>query len=145
MCSSGALGTVLMAGVSAHPQKTFCHLLRNSVGMLFPKVFCVDVCELRGVSRRLVRPDVTRSPRACVRVRRFVRKNPSRRACRTVACVCDARDQRFLDGTLRAAQRGSKTSVGERCPHPRVHFRQGRVRARPVGLAGRWKCARSLF
>ena len=52
-----------MASVSAHSQETFCHLPRNSVGMLFPKVFCVDVCELRGASRRQVRPDVTRSPR----------------------------------------------------------------------------------
>ena len=38
----------------------------------------------------------------------------TRRACRTIACVCDARDQRFQDGTLRAAHRGSKTSVGGR-------------------------------
>ena len=65
-----------MASVSAHSQETFCHLPRNSVGMLFPEVFCVDVCELRGVSRRQVRPDVTRSPRACVRVNGFDQRNP---------------------------------------------------------------------
>ena len=52
--------------------ETFCHLSRNRVGMLFPEVFCVDVCELRGV-----RPDVTRSPRACVRVNRFDQNPPT--------------------------------------------------------------------
>ena len=60
-----------MASVIAHSQETFCHVSRNSVGMLFPEVFCVDVCQLRGVARRLVRPDVTRSPRACARVNSF--------------------------------------------------------------------------
>ena len=76
VCSSGSRDTVLMASVSAHSQETFCHLPRNSVGMLFPEVFCVDVCQLRGVALRLVRPDVTRSPRACVRVNRFDWRSP---------------------------------------------------------------------
>ena len=42
-----------MASVSAHSQETFCHLLRNSVGMLFPEVFfllmCVSCVTWRGV------------------------------------------------------------------------------------------------
>ena len=75
------------------------------------RLLCVDVCELLGVSRREVRPDVTRSRRACVRVRRFVRKNPPTfcqlQQARMRNCplrVRDARDQHFQHRTLRAAQ-----------------------------------------
>ena len=43
--------------------------------MLFYGPFGIDVGWLRGVSRRNVQPDVTRSRRACVRVRGVARKN----------------------------------------------------------------------
>ena len=97
------------------------------------------VCVLRDVSRSEVRPDFTPSRRASMHVRRVVqKKNPifatnGRHTCRTIPCVCDARHQRLLDRTWRAAQshrnRVSRVLSEVWCPHRPIPFRQGRVRA----------------
>ena len=99
------------------------------------------------MSRRQVRPDVTRSLRAEEPSNFSI--NCSRRACETVFCVCHERDSHFQHGTLRAAQSHRdwvpRVLSECRCLHPTIHFRQDWVREEPVRSVGRWKFARSLF
>ena len=107
----------------------------------------VDVCGLRGVSRRKVRSDVTRARRAWMRKRRFRRQNALTfcqlqqtrmhhypwRVGRTSS------HQRLLDmkdmasGT-ELSEQGLTSFIGERCPHPQIHF--FRVGAAPVSFDG---------
>ena len=53
----------------------------------------------------------------------------SRHACTTIPGVWDARRQRLLDmkdmasGT-EPSEQGLTSSIGERCPHPQIHFLQ---------------------
>ena len=121
--------------VSAHSQETFCHLSRNSVSMLFCQThWCCSVW-VAWLSRRRVRYVV----HACARVEPCGRTPPTfgqlqqtrmqnypfrvRRKSSTLA------GQDTASGT-EPSEQGLTSSIGERCPHPQIHFRSG-SRRRP--------------